>query len=504
MLCLLAALVGLGPRRIELDTNSGLRMLANGAHLPEDCVANPLGSMFGGHGGNAAREWAIGINAFLGIAGASVKVHSSDGVRSQQALYQGDQVRCSADAEAGPQAVEIVLDRPGAAKTSWSLETKAVQAAFGYCPVELWLNGRCLSDGLIQAPEAACLWLRSSRAQAGCAMRAEQTARVYEHAGPIQALVAFSQDYPQDSCHWLYLGRSFEQPVPWRLPNSALKVQLWIACDRVEKDLSQSQLVANERYARVMAFVESSVASALEQLVVEVVSGALPPRQRERLHPLLAYCVEALASRGEWQRALDLQKVLAQGGEELDLFRLRLLQERLLGHPAGYARCEASQEFAVCWAVARANLAIRGPAHPKTQETLLACAQQAFQSGDHEVAIRCWTSCPAPLSPEATLCLGQCLMGLGRIQQARDVYRSGLETDRPPELLEGLATAESLLGNLQEAARLLAELLRIQQAQLGNESKLLGPTIQKLALLCRQLQQQKTAAHYEAWLRRLA
>ena len=102
------------------------------------------------------------------------------------------------------------------------------------------------------------------------------------------------------------------------------------------------------------------------------------------------------------------------------------------------------------------------------------------------------------------MCLGQCLMGLGRIQQARDVYRSGLETDRPPELLEGLATAESLLGNLQEAARLLAELLRIQQAQLGNESKLLGPTIQKLALLCRQLQQQKTAAHYEAWLRRLA
>ena len=267
MLCLLAALVGLGPRRIELDTNSGLRMLANGAHLPEDCVANPLGSMFGGHGGNAAREWAIGINAFLGIAGASVKVHSSDGVRSQQALYQGDQFRCSADAEAGPQAVEIVLDRPGAAKTSWSLETKAVQAAFGYCPVELWLNGRCLSDGLIQAPEAACLWLRSSRAQAGCAMRAEQTARVYEHAGPIQALVAFSQDYPQESCHWLYLGRSFEQPVPWRLPNSALKVQLWIACDRVEKDLSQSQLVANERYAKVMTFVESSVASALEQLV---------------------------------------------------------------------------------------------------------------------------------------------------------------------------------------------------------------------------------------------
>lgn len=91
-------------------------------------------------------------------------------------------------------------------------------------------------------------------------------------------------------------------------------------------------------------------------------------------------------------------------------------------------------------------------------------------------------------------------------EEARQTLRLSLQrgAEDPVALRELLALAEAQLGNVRAAATLLAEVLRSERARHGDRSPELGVTLQRLALLCHQLEEEKTAAHYENWARTLA
>ena len=504
IVCLTSFLIGMGARHILLTTHGPIQLVGEGACLSEEIVANPLGGLFSGHTGSAYRELAIGLNTVLGIPGARVELLSLGADQGFEGHYADDRFSCTPVAGSGQPGITLTIHRQATGKQPpLSREAEAVEAHFGFCPVVMAINGRTLSSQLSVDPNSTTLGLHSRQASPACALDLSQAALIHEHAGPVQALIEFGS--PREACHWIYLGRSYERRLPWRLEPGDLKLEMWISCDRVDKDLSQSELVDNERYQKVVNFLKAALSRALDELLERVLTQPLTPTDRQRLHPLLVYCVETSARRGQIGLALQLQQRLASGSD-MDQYRLRLLQEGQHPRFQGYSRVEASNDLDELWQVARANLALRGPTHPQAREVILHCGQRAYSSKNYEMALNCWLPIPGWRESALSGPVGHCFLELGRFEEARTALREGLLHNKDAHstaLQELLAVAEAQLGHLREAALLLAEVLRAKQAQFGNRSAQLGITLERLALLCRQMKEDKTAAHYESWARNL-
>jgi len=490
IVCLTSFLICAGARHIRLNTKGPIQLVGEGAFLPQEIVANPLGALFSGQTGSAYRELAIGLNTALGIAGTRVELFSIGADKGFEGHYADELFRCTQVAGHANSHVTLNIHRPGRVRR----EAELVEAHFKFSPVSIAVDGRLLNSQLSLAP--ATVGLQSLQAGPDCALQLSEVAWVHQHAGPVQAVIQFGGS--REVCHWLYLGRDYERPLPWRLGPSDLKMEMWISCDRVDKDLSQSELVENERYLKVVTFLKGVLSRALEELVEQ----ALSVSERLRLHPLLVYLVESSARSGQLEAARQLQKRLAESGQEMDKYRLRLLQ----GDSSGYSRMEASSDLDELWQVVRANLAIRGVGHPQAREIAISSGQRAYTARHFEMALNCWMPLPGWQNSPLVGPVGHCLLEVGRFEEARVVLRDGIPHQHSEKVVlqELLAMAEAQLGHLREAAVVLVEVLRAKQAQFGNRSAQLGVTLQQLALLCRQMKEDKTAVHYESWARTLS
>jgi len=279
--------------------------------------------------------------------------------------------------------------------------------------------------------------------------------------------------------------------MPWTV--GELGMQLWIACDQLDRDLSLQRIVENERYQRICEYVREQLARGLDE-VVELFLGGWQPSP---LRPLVLHALEQAAAKNQPALALELQQALG-AGTPLDRFRLALLERRVVPVLGGTAN--------ELWEAARAHLAIRGPLHHQTSRLLFQAGEKAYEGKDFALAARCfgpYLATDPVRSEEVRAQHGHCLLLEGKLHEARHHLTRAVSGRGQQEwvvtAMENLAAVDSALGCPQEALDMLVEVLSRRQGRVGNRSPELGLVLRKLAAPNSTLGYSKELAHYQKW-----
>ena len=469
VLSLVSFLVGMKAGKIVVTGFSDrLEIRAEGLVLAAEVLANPLEGLFSGRSQPVLRELALGMNAALGLA-RRVLLRSGglEGRYDQKFVV----------AEVGGEGTVVVVECPPTG------ELQAVEAGFRECAAEVWVQGKQVSTPLAAPNDCFVLELAGS----GLWLSEHPTRHVVAHPAPLQAS-CWIGDFPSRCC-WVYLGRSYSTPMPWTL--AELGLQLWIACDQLERDLSLRKIVENDRYQRICEYIREQLARGLDEVVELFLGGWRPPA----LRPLVIHALEQAATKNQPALALELQQALGSA-TPLDRFRLALLERTALPEIEG----TASQ----LWEAARAHLAVRGPLHHQTSRLLFQAGEKAYGCGDFALAARCYGPYLAndPVrSEEIRAQYGACLLHEGKLHEARhhltQAVRGRGQQEWVSAAMENLAAVEAALGYPQEALDLLVEVLSRRQGRVGNRSPELGLVLRKLAALSAALGHPQGVAHYQ-------
>lgn len=470
VLNLVSFLIGMGARVVNVEAQSDrLEIRGEGLVLARELLANPLEGLFSGRDHPALRELALGLNAALGVAGT---------VRLRSGGHEGNYSKEFLLSEwAGEETVFTIECRPAG-------ELEALAGMFFDCPVEVWSQKRRISAP-VTAPDS-CFVLELGASLSG----AEHPARHQRsHSAPLQASFWLG-DLP-GLCRWIYLGRSYEMPMPFQL--DGLGLQMWIACAEIDRDLSLQSVLENERYQRICAYLGEQFRSGLDE-ALELFLGGWKPSQ---MRPVAVWALERAAAANQPALALELQQALGVQSR-LDQLRLDLLQRR---SPPEFEGTPAE-----IWEAARAHLAIRGARHHSTSRLLFRAGEHAYQQGDFAQAARCfgpYLSADPVRSEEVRAQHGDCLLRLGQFQEARHhlnrALKAGGEQAWVLRAMENLAAVDAALGCPKEASQMLLQVLSRRQAVVGSRSPELGLVLGKLVAVSRSLGDAKAATQYQKW-----
>jgi tetratricopeptide (TPR) repeat protein len=471
VLSLVSFLVGMGARSVEVKAfPDRLEVAGAGLVLPPELLANPLEGLFSGRDQPVLRELALGMNAALGLA-RTVLLRSGG--------REGRYAKEFTVAEfAGEETVFVVYSRPAG-------ELEALAGQFCHCPVDVILQGQKVNTPLAPPPDCFVLDLGGQ----GLAMLEPSARHVITHPAPVQASCWLGRLTP--SCCWVYLGRSYQMPVPWSLGD--LGLQLWVACDQLDRDLSLQRVLANERYQRICDYLKEQISRGLDE-VLELFLGGWQPRQ---LRQIVLYALERAASGNQPQLALELQQALGVHSR-VDQLRLDLLERRTVAEieVSGPDLAEA----------ARAYQAIKGPRHHLTSRMLFRAGEQAYAAGDYAQAARFYgpyLAADPVRADQVRAQYGHCLLQQGKLQEARfhlsRAIKAGGDRTWVVEALEHLASVDAALGNPQDAFQTLLQVLSRRQAVAGSRSPSLGLVLRKLAALSAELGDPKGVTQYEQW-----
>jgi hypothetical protein len=509
ILCLISFMVGMGARGLRLECSPDrVELIGEGLVIPREILANPLEGLFSARPNPALRELAIGINSALGYAQATLQLRSSDGY---QGLYTNQAFDCQPWPGEDKQETCCTLQR----RADPQKEIEAVSRFFNFCPLPLTVQGKALSAALEPPQNCLAIELFPTQAGAGQRLRLDGSPALVRRRcpAPLHACIWVGEAV-EPVCRWIFLGRTYEKPLPWSVLQGELPIQMWVACDQLDKDLSMAQLLDNDRYTRVTHFLRSAFLQEVDGLLEQVLQpGAFTAPDMARLRPLVVFGLEACARAAALPQALELQRALLNypataQQTRLDQYRLSLLRDPTDSQP------EPADSLEELWEASRASLAIRGARSHKTAQLLFQCGEAAYQAGRHELVVAClgpYLTIHAARAEATRALYGHSLLMLGRFHEARLHLNRSLsawrtDSDMPEwalQALEHLATSQAQLGETREAAKTLADVLRRRQALAGSRSRSLGLILLRLAALCRKLDDSKTANHYENWAQQL-
>jgi tetratricopeptide (TPR) repeat protein len=472
-LCFVSALIGLGATSLKVEQKGKvLVILAEGAHLSRELLANPLRGLFLRPSPAAERELALGLNACL--AQARVQISSGEWVAHCSDSQFSVQARAP-----GPTRLQV---------EGLAYDLKRLSQHFAGSPAELTVQGRSLPSlgctgswrvGLLSQQEVAGSWRRQWESEVDF---------IHLHPAPLEVWI---QPSSQPSARLQYLGRDYPLAPLWK---GGPAVEVRLVCDRLDRDLGLAQLVENERHSQILEYVRQEWMAALEAMAESALQHQLP----SRLWPLMGYCVECLAAAGQHSSALALQQAVHQGDSPVHNYRLQLLsgREPRLDWPRYLLK-----DLAELW---RASRALRGPQHPETLRLVGLCLSGSLDEGQHALAVECFEHVQAPLSPKRRGEMALAYWEMGQLEAAHFHLQQALKQAEPGQwstpLMEQLAEVQCQLGQPRAAAATLAELLRWRQQEYGQQSRRLGPLLSQLKLLCVHLGDAKLARHYQEWM----
>ncbi|MFN8609669.1 MAG: tetratricopeptide repeat protein [Vulcanimicrobiota bacterium] len=467
---LVSFLVGMGAGSVSVQAFSDrLEIKATGLELPRELLGNPLEGLLSGRDHPVLRELALGMNAALGVANQILL--RSGGFEGRYGQ------RFEVSESPGEHTLFVVQTRPGG-------ELEAL-SCFANCSVDIFVQGRKISAAL--DPPSDCFVLEL--AGKGLALGDHPARHVLAHPAPLQAACWLGQIPPR--CSWVYLGRTYETALPWT-PGD-LGLQLWVACDHLDRDLSLQHLQQNERYQSVCEYLRAQLARGLDEVLELFLGGWQPPQ----LRPVVLYALEHLAAGGQLELALELQRALGVRGRT-DQLRLDLLERRTV--------VSFEAEGTELIEAARAFQAIKGARHHVSSHLLFRAGEAAYKAGDYAQAARFFEPYllpDPPRSEEVRAQHGHCLLLTGKLQEARHhlsrAIRAGGEHSWVTEALEDLATVDAALGYPKEAFQTLHKVLSRRQALAGSRSSSLGLVLRKMAALSNQMGDSKGVDQYERW-----
>lgn len=460
-LSLVSFLVGAGARAVRVQAEAErLEIIGEGLVLPRELLANPLEGLFSGREQPALRELALGMNAALaGAASVSLRSGGREG-RYGLEFVVGE--------FPGEETGFVVEQRP-------TRELEAIAQAFRECPVEVWVQGSCVS----RAPTADenCLAL-----DLGWGLGEHPACHRLEHPAPLRALFSFEQG----GCNWLRLGRVYPTPLPFQL--DGLPLRMWVDCPALERDLSLQSVLPD---ARMVAYLRAQLLRGLDETLELFLAGWRPLPVR----PVVVWALERAAAGGQPELARELQRALGVV-TAVDQLRLDLLEGRVVGEVEG---CDLGE-------AARAFLAIRGVRHYTTSRLLYRAGEQAYVAEDYHQAASFFApylSMDPPRSEEVRAQHGHCLLVLGQLQEARYHLTLALRAAGNQRwaltALENLAAVDAGLGYPKEACQRLVQVLARRQALVGSHSPELRPVLRKLMKLCSAMGDAKAVAQYRKW-----
>ncbi len=472
VLSLVCFLIGMGASAVRVQVLADrLEIRGEGVVLPRELLANPLEGLFSARRQPALRELALGMNAALARA-RSVTLRSG----GQQGRYAKE---FELSEWQGEETIFVVEGRP-------ARELEALAGQFEDCQAQVWLQGQSLSAPGAPPPDCFVLEL----AGGGLAPLEHPARYCKEHPAPLQARFWLAEN-TEGKCGWIYLGRTYAMPLPFQL--EGLDMRMWVACNYLGRDLSLQNVLEDETYGRICAYLRQQLAAGLDEVLELYLGGWRPPQ----LRPVVLWALERAGLAGQPGLALELQQALGIDNR-LDQLRLDLLERRT---PPEFEGSPAE-----LWEAARAYLAIKGPRHHATTRLLFRAGEQAYLKGDYARAARCFApflSNDPPRSGQVRAQHGHCLLMQGQLQEARhhltQAVRGGGEQAWVPTAMENLAAVDAALGCPKEASQTLLQVLSRRQAVVGSQSRELGLVLNKLVALSRAQGDAKGAAKYQQW-----
>lgn len=475
VLNLVSFLIGMGASSVSLQAFSDrLEIRGAGLVLPREILQNPLEGLFSAQRQPVLRELALGLNAALGLAPTILLRSGHCEGRYGKEFVIGE--------FPGDETALIVQTPPNG-------ELEALAGCFSECAVDVTVQGKKINSP--QRPPSDCFVLELGGT--GLAHSHHGARHVMAHPAPLQAAAWLGSVPPR--CCWVYLGRSYEMPLPWSLGD--LGLQLWVACDQPDRDLSLQKLVVNQRYQGICDYLREQFSRGLDEVLELFLGGWRPPQ----LRPVVLYALERMAAGNHLELALELQRALGSHSR-LDQLRLDLLERRTVVdfEVSGPDLAEA----------ARAFQAIRGARHHLSSRMLFRAGEEAFAAGDYAQAARFfgpYLMTDPNRADQIRAQYGQSLLMVGQLQEARHhlsrAIRAGGEQPWVVEALENLASVDAALGYPKEALQILVQVLSRRQALVGSRSPSLGLVLSKLATLSAELGDAKGVSQYESWIRSL-
>ena len=285
-------LVGIGAPKVEVEVGADKAIFSGQALLDERWVKAPMSCLFGGTKNRFLEELAVAVNSVLGHA-TGVILRSG---LCESCWSEGSSENHTLAEPAEGCQIEISFERRDAFE-----EEQLIREHFALCPVPVFVNGRPVpGDDLAKPGSLEVIWENPEHPfPLGPRMG---TRHRFGHSA--QVTIHFRLGVERGGFHWISYGRSYQLPysLDWRGLRPNLRVTL--VTDKLDRDLSQTQVVENAVYRNLMAYTERLWFKFLERMTDE------PNPQSEVEWELLDFLVERIHANNEKPRAVKIQRAL--------------------------------------------------------------------------------------------------------------------------------------------------------------------------------------------------
>lgn len=517
VLHIVSFLIGAGATSVSVSSSrGGLLFEAPGALVAEETVRNPFSVLLGKESRAHLSEFALGLNTLLGQGGARAEL-SFD-------RWTGKYEPNSINVRNIPVTTMLTITTsPRLGGKGQDRELELIKEWFSNSPVPIKLNGATLASSRSENAEIGLeIFLRNSKYP--LALRPDSGNRIIKDVkAPFGALIRIWRG--RSSIRVIHLGRTYEQGLPWSFYVPGWQVQLLINTDQFRKDLSQQEILRNDRYANLVSYLRQEVEKAGEYLLLQ-----LP--QLPGTGDLVDDLVGRLFQSDKRELAVAYQRKLVasldQGAPVLTRGRavLRLgLMEKSMDSGREYTPGEGeeilnsvkhSQVYEPQWSILKARMALE----PESQDLRVAVGDYALRNvATDEMKERCYrwllSSRHGHLKDKLIyrVELAQFAFRTGRFAEALDFLEyvhSGPQRAHLQESVEFSILAAKLhgevaaeFGYIEKAIEMFARHLELLRQRHGQYSLKLGLTLERLAYLLEGAGQTKQAKEYRAWSRRL-
>lgn len=340
ILHLLSYAVAAGAEHIEVGVGDQSVSLTHDGQLPTMAeLESPFSALLSNdHQRQAPREFAIALNSLLANPDNDLRLTCPSAEGGWLAFYSPKEQRVEPLAKP-PQGLRIEIFRSLPRSQRAQVEIDVIRDHFKYCPADIRVNGRPITESVSPGPCTAWLELTAEPGSPATRMRVAAAPADYherkEHALRCSALISVGGE--RSGLQIVYLGRLYPMPLGWEFEGLELSIGVTVATDRLKKDLSGGQLVEDKVLANLRRYLQQQTAWLLTRMV-----GARPRIELSAgLLPALEWVVTCLSRAGQYEQAHHLQTILCQWWRDREgaapagavFYRLGLLSQKLgLGH----------------------------------------------------------------------------------------------------------------------------------------------------------------------------
>lgn len=510
-------LIGAGAKGIYASSSRDqIRYEAAGAEMEFSTLKSPFSVLLQSGAKPHLSELALALNTILGQPESTVEIFFGE----WRAVYTQNDIQVE-DAPNTELLTIVVHARFG--PKGEDRELRFIQEAFRWAVIPIAVNGKRIHQAL-QSHQDEGLEIHLQNREYPLILGNNVGHRVEKQVkANFSALIRIGRHKP--GLRIVFLGRDYSKPLPWKYQVPGWQVEVTINTDCLKKDLSQQDILENDKFKNLLAAVRAQ----LEWATAYILLQQPPPKTAE---PLVDDLLEQMYKSGRTDDVLQYQVKLVQVlGLNNDnwtkgkaMLRLAMIQDARGTADASQKRMalellegeQNSDPVEPHWTILKAKMAFAAASHELVKDVNKFLNRSRVPLALREHCYR-WLIREGQQDPRLLACY--------RVDLARQVF----ETGRPAEALAELDAASRFpegdflkesteyslkaaqlrgeiaaqAGQMEKALKHIGEYLNGLRDNYGQYSLKLGTPLEQLALILDHLGQKKQAAEYRAWSKRL-